>query len=152
MPCVFIFDFRALFHIPSIINAVLFPCTVRFILRVKNGLPKFGLYWEKHRFLWAWFSQICCCGRPPNVSCKAKFVLLLLRDEWRYIFLLINWLETIQFCNTNHVVLIFIVTSLWSLYLNENRDHRWDDLRMTLGMENWGFRIGDSRMMMDYSW
>ena len=52
---------------------------------LKNGLPKFGLYWEKHRVLWARFSQICGCGRPPNLSCKAKFAF----------FLLINWLETI---------------------------------------------------------
>ena len=62
---------------------------------LKNGLPKFGLYWEKRRVLWAQFSQICCCGRPPNLSCKAKFVLLLLKYGWKYIFLLINWLETI---------------------------------------------------------
>ena len=72
---------------------------------MKNRLPKFGLYREKCRVLWAWFSQICCCGRPPNLSCKAKFAL----------FLLIKWLEANQFCNRNHVVLILIVTSLWSL-------------------------------------
>ena len=45
----------------------------------KNGLPKFGLYREKHRVLWARFSQICCCGHPPNLSCKPKFILLLLK-------------------------------------------------------------------------
>ena len=72
---------------------------------LKNRLPKFGLYREKHRVLWARFSQICSCGRPPNLSCKAKFAL----------FLLIKWLEANQFFNRNHVVLILIVTSLWSL-------------------------------------
>ena len=70
---------------------------------LENGLPKFGLYWEKRRVLWTCFSQICCCGRPPNLSYKAKFALLLLKVEWEYIFLLINWLETIKFCNRNHV-------------------------------------------------
>jgi len=93
------------------------------------------------------FSDLLC-GRFPNLSCKAKFTLLLLKDKWNYIFLLINWLETIQFCNRNHVVIISVVTSLWSLYLNENRDQRG-------GRKNEGelrIRIGDSRMMMDYSW
>lgn len=37
------------------------------------------------------------CGYFPNLSYKAKFALLLLKDGWKYIFLLINWLETIQF-------------------------------------------------------
>ena len=63
----------------------------------KNGLPKFGLYWEKCRVLWAWFSHICGCGRPPNLSYKAKFDLLLLKDGCKSILLLINWLEEIQY-------------------------------------------------------
>ena len=48
---------------------------------LKNGLPKFDLYWEKHRVLSAQFSHICCCDRLPNLSCKAKFALFLL-IEW----------------------------------------------------------------------
>ena len=77
----------------------------------KNSLPKFGLYREKRRVLWARFSEICCCGHPPNRSCKTKYAL----------FLLIKWLESIQFCKTNHVVIIY---ALWSLYLNETKDQR----------------------------
>ena len=43
---------------------------------VKNGFPKFGLYWEKHRVLWAQFSQICCVAvfqisaAKPNSPCS----------------------------------------------------------------------------------
>ena len=36
--CVFVFGFPALFHILSLINAVLFPCAVRFILRLKIAI------------------------------------------------------------------------------------------------------------------
>ena len=54
----------------------------------KNGLPKFGLYWEKRKVLWEWFSQIYYCDRLSNyLSCKSKSDLFLLKDWWKYIFL-----------------------------------------------------------------
>ena len=115
---------------------------------LKNVLPKFGLYWEKRRVIWAWFSQICCCVRPQNLSCKAKFALLLLKDGWKYIFLLINWLETIQFCNRNNIVIISDVTVLYSLYLNENRDQR-KKLRMEDGWENAELGMMDSELWFE---
>lgn len=55
------------------------------------------------------------CGRFPNLSYKAKLTLLLLKDGWKYIFLLINWLETIQFCNNDYIVIITVVIALFSL-------------------------------------
>ena len=92
------------------------------------------------------------CGCFPSLSCKAKFALLLLKDEWKYILLLINWLETIQFCNRN-VLIIFVVTSLWSLYLNENRDQRWGWLQDDFGdgelrIQDWRFKNDDGLFMI----
>ena len=62
---------------------------------LKNSLPKFGLYWEKRRVLWAQFSQICCCGRPPNLSCKAKFVLFFV-ERWKEIYFIFDQLVRIN--------------------------------------------------------
>ena len=61
----------------------------------KNDLPKFGLYRDKHGVLWARFSQICSCGRPPNLSCQPKFVLLLLK-RWSEIYFLVDHLVRIN--------------------------------------------------------
>ena len=61
----------------------------------KNGFLKFGMYKEKRRVLWARFSQICSCDRPPNFSYKPKSVLLLLKI-WEGIYFLVDHLVRIN--------------------------------------------------------